>query len=79
MNNLTTDEIDLKNLFCRLDFLDFQNHLCFALFLYHSPIAPKFTVKVGESKTLEAAIHPETSSGKCNFQPGNLIFTFSLE
>ena len=42
------------------------------------PVSPKFTVKVGESKTLDVAIYPENSSGKCNFQPGNPIFTFSL-
>ena len=43
------------------------------------PVSPKFTVKVAESKTLDSAIYPEGAAGKCNFQPGNPIFTFSLE
>ena len=42
------------------------------------PISPKFTVKVGENKTLDSAIYPEGAAGECNFQPGNPIFTFSL-
>ena len=41
-------------------------------------IAPKLTIKVAESKTLEVILQPEDGNATCNFQPGNPIFTFGL-